>query len=78
MSNGERRPSGLASRILTVAMLVVGGMLLFPGIVSGYCVLVTSPANLRAAGWDPILLLGLVVGLAGLALVIWGSVRFGR
>ncbi len=58
-------------------MLVIGGVMLLPGIGAGLCVLVSlnaQPSRFFAFSTSE-LAIGLAIGLAGLALIVWAALR---
>jgi hypothetical protein len=58
-------------------MLVIGGVMVLPGIGAGLCILFSfnaSPSPFFAFSASE-LVIGLAIGLAGLALIVWAALR---
>jgi hypothetical protein len=65
-----RTPSGFPSRALSILALVIGGIMLLPGIGAGVCVLVTIKAPDLLDWAAPILAPSFAIGLVGLVLIV--------
>jgi hypothetical protein len=75
-----RSSSGSASRVLSILMILIGGVMLLPGICAGFFALASfgKPRSQLDYGLTPPLLPSFAVALVGLALIVWAARRLGR